>query len=218
MPATISPANLKRQAAANSHPRDAKGHFIKSDSPPPFITTPPATFISVSPRKDPPLVNLQITNPVTYIKHWWKKVVANEGVDLRFRIRPFTAIAIAVSISIVSFGLGRFTLPAENPIVKYIPQLAPSPTPNPWRETAFTGILRSSGSRFYLETAQSEAITLSLPTNINPNKLLGKRILAVGKLNTRNLVLEVTSASDLEILPVQITPIPTIFTTPAPSL
>ena len=32
-------------------------------------------------KKDPLLVDLKVTNPIVYIKAWWKKVVANDGVD-----------------------------------------------------------------------------------------------------------------------------------------
>lgn len=167
-------------------------------------------------KKDPLLVDLKVTNPIVYIKAWWKKVVANEGVDFRFRIRPLTAIAIAAVVAGTSFGLGRLAIP--EPIIKYIPLLAPSPSPNPWRETAFTGILRYSAvsQKYYLDTNSSEAVTLAAPASVNMSKLVGRRILAVGKLNTQTGVLVVTDASDLEILPAQIVPVPTTLPTPTP--
>lgn len=168
-------------------------------------------------KKDPLLVDLKVTNPIVYIKAWWKKVVANEGVDFRFRIRPLTAIAITAVVMAGSFGLGRLLIPA--PLIKYIPLLAPSPSPNPWRETAFTGILRYStvSQKYYLDTNSSEAVTLAAPASVNVSKLVGRRILAVGKLNTQTGVLVVTDASDLEILPAQIVPVPTTLPTPSPA-
>lgn len=169
-------------------------------------------------KKDPLLVDLKVTNPIVYIKTWWKRVMANEGVDFRFRIRPLTAIAIAAVLAGMSFGLGRFSFPASSPIIKYLPQLAPSPTPDVWRETAFTGVLKLAdvNKRYYLLTSQAEAITLEVPVNVNMTKLVGKRILAVGRLNTQTGILVVTDATDLEILPSLAVPVP-ILPTSSPS-
>ena len=168
-------------------------------------------------KKDPLLVDLKVTNPIVYIKAWWKKIVTNEGVDFRFKIHPLTAIAIATVVAGTSFGLGQLAIP--EPIIKYIPLLAPSPSPNPWRETAFTGILRYSSvsQKYYLDTNLSEAVTLETPANVDMTKLIGRRILAVGKQNTQTKILVVTEASDLEILPVQVVPVPTTLPSPTPA-
>lgn len=160
----------------------------------------------------PPLLDIKITNPITYLKIWWKRILANEGIDFRLRIHPLTAIIISLAIAAGSFGLGRVTLPANSPIIKYIPQLAPSPAPDPWRETAFTGILRYSDSskKYYLTTGASEAITLEVPANVDLSKQSGKRIFATGKYNKDSGILKVASSTDLEILPARITTVPTI--------
>jgi hypothetical protein len=165
-------------------------------------------------KKDPLLVDLKVTNPIVYIKAWWKKVMANEGVDFRFRIRPLTAIAIALTLAGFSFGAGWIgSLLARTPLVQYIPELSPTPmaTPNPWRDTAYTGILKYTdmNKTYYLLTQESEAITLQVPTNVAINKLVGKRILAVGRMNSQTGIFVVADASDLEILPIQITTVPT---------
>ena len=158
----------------------------------------------------PPLVDLKITNPITYLKAWWKKVIGNEGIKLTLQIKPLTAIALTVVVSGIGFGLGRITLPA--PIVHYIPILQPpaaTPTPSPWRETAFTGKLQVSGTRYYLLTTSAEAITLEVPGSINLAKLVGKRIMAAGSYNKGTRTLVVTDAADLEILPSSPVSIPT---------
>jgi hypothetical protein len=49
-------------------------------------------------------------------------------------------------------------------------------------------------------------------------KYLGRRILAVGNLNTQTGILTVVEASDLELLPTQAIPIPTTPPTPTPTL
>ena len=167
--------------------------------------------------QDPPLVSFQVTNPVTYFKKWWKKIMANEGVDLRLKIKPLTAIAISIVIASAGFGLGWLTIPIPEPIIKYVPQLAPSPTPSPWKETAYTGKLKFSIStnKYYLLTEKSEAITLEVPSNVKLDKLIGKRIFATGELNTLTGILKVNDATDMEILPITVTNVPTVATTSA---
>lgn len=166
-------------------------------------------------KSDPPLIDLKVTNPVTYIKLWWKKILGNEGIDIRFRIRPFTAILIVLILVGSGFGLGRFTLPKTSPLVQYLPQLieSPVPTPNLWKEKAFTGIVRYAAEKYYLTTSEAEAVTLEAPRNVNLSKLIGKRILAVGIYNTDSQVLRVTNASDLEVL-IQSAPVPTTTALP----
>ena len=230
-----SAANQARRQYTVSQKRDSQGHFIKSAETAPappkeFFSLPKSSFFSFRPninatsntsketttdKNIPPLLSLKITNPIVYIKAWWKKVIANEGVDFRFRIHPLTAIVLTVIVAGLAFGLGRFSLPADSPIIKYVPQLAPTPTPDPWKEAAYTGILRytDSGKKFYLETPDSGVITLDVPAQVNMAKLVSKRILAVGKYNTQTGILAVTEASDLEILPTQIVPVPLISTT-----
>ena len=238
----INPDNQKldglkkaQRIAAEKMLRDSQGHFIKNmegsaatttaSATPKKISTPPKSSFfpinqnvnteSVSPSSKsavPPLLDIKITNPVTYLKAWWKKIMANEGIDFKLRIHPLTAIALCLLLAGVSFGLGRFSLPADSPIIKYVPQLAPAPTPNPWKETAFTGTLRytDSNKKYYLETNSAEVITLDVPVQVNMIKLIGKRIMAIGKYNTQTGVLVVTEASDLEILPTQVVPVPLI--------
>jgi len=190
--------------------RDIHGRYIKNTA---------SKTESTPKNSDPPLLDLVITNPITYIKLWWKKVMQNEGIDFRFRIKPLTAIAMCAVLGAMGFGLGRFVLPSNSVMIKYIPQFAPSPTPNPWKDTAFTGILRFSDTtkKFFLEVSPSQVITLEIPKNVSLTKYIGRRILADGKLNTQTGILIVMDASDLELLPTQVSPIPTIPVTPNPS-
>lgn len=193
---------------------------IASDTLPPLVEVNPNAqiekIVTVN-KKDPLLVDLKVTNPIVYIKAWWKKVISNEGIDFRFKIRPLTAIAITGVVMAGSFGLGRILIP--EPVIKFIPFLAPSPSPNPWRETAFTGVLKytEANDRYYLVTNESEAITLEVPESVNMSRLVGKRVLAVGMHNLQTKILVVTDASDLEILPAQVVPVPTTLPDPSPS-
>jgi len=45
------------------------------------------------PTTEPLLVDVKVTNPVTYLRRWWEKVIGNEGISLSVKIHPLTAIA-----------------------------------------------------------------------------------------------------------------------------
>jgi len=119
---------------------------------------------------------------------------------------PITAFIVVLGIGTVGFGVGRLTSIISNsplretPIYKYFPQ--PTPTPDPWRETAFTGTVRYSDLNkvFYLITTQeSEAILLTLPKNIDLTPYMYRRIFATSHYNGFTNTLHVTEASDLEL-------------------
>lgn len=172
-----------------------------------------------------PLVEVKVTNPVTYLKNWWHKVIDNEGVDFRFHIKPLTAIAITVVIASLGFGVGRFVLPEgiKIPFFKFEDVTNPTPTSTPsvWKETAYTGTLQFSkvAEKFYLMvTSSSELITLEVPENIDLTDYIGKRILAIGNYNKSQKILEVTDAKTLEVLPKTQIIIPTIVPTVSPTV
>ncbi len=160
---------------------------------------------------DEPLVKLTVSNPLTAFRLWLTKLITKEGIDVSLKVRPLTAIAAIAFLTLGGFGLGRITLP--QPLIKYIPQLAPAPTPE-WKDTAFTGMLRYSAAtkKFYLETQAAEAITLEAPTNVNLTKYVSRRIFATGRLNTQTGILVVADTQDLELLPTTVTHIPTVPT------
>lgn len=156
---------------------------------------------------DPPLIDVKVTNPVTYLKKWWAKIIGNEGIDFRLHFHPLTAMAIALVIISVSFGLGLQVAPP--------PAGGPSPTPTPelvFKDTAFVGTLHYSDptTKFYLVTTSSaEAITLIVPPNIDLNPLVGKRVFAAGAYSKSARTLQVADAKDMEVLPKTPVPIPT---------
>lgn len=172
--------------------------------------------------KDPPLVDVKVTNPITYLKNWWAKVIGNEGVEFGFKIRPLTAIVIAAVIATIGFGVGHFVFPYKIPFFEY--QTSPKPvattTPEVWKETAFIGTLKYSfiTKKYFLVTSSSaEAITLSVPENLNLESLVEKRIFAAGSYNKSTRTLIVTDAKDMEVLPKNPVPVPTVTPTPAPT-
>lgn len=162
----------------------------------------------------PPLVDVKVSNPVTYLKLWWKKIIGNEGVDIKVTIKPITALLLVFVFTATGYGLGRITLPA--PIAKYLPPIpTPTPTPSPWKETAYTGILQSTGGKYILVLGDGKAVILEVPGNVSLTPYVGKRILAVGKYNSQTEILVVSDASTLEVL-IQSAPIPTASPTPTP--
>lgn len=177
--------------------------------------------------EEKPLVEVKVTNPVTYIKSWWNKVMGKEGIDFSFRIHPVTAIAMAGAIALVGFGAGRFSL--DIPFLKYEPTKSPTPVASggdALKDTAYTGTLQYSlatGKYYLLITSSSELITLNVPASIDLGDSVGKRILAVGIYNKSTRVLTVTDAKSLEILPKKpvvvstSTPMPTPTETPIPT-
>ncbi|OGD61945.1 hypothetical protein A2160_01085 [Candidatus Beckwithbacteria bacterium RBG_13_42_9] len=170
-------------------------------------------------KKELPLVNLQVTNPVTYLKNWWSRVMGKEGIDLSFKIHPITAIILTIIIATLGFGMGHFVFTSEKPYVKLVTTPSPSPQPslNLWRETAFSGTLKFSNNKYYLITTSSEAIMLAVPENVDLSGLVGRRIFATGQFNDQSRLLKVAEAANLELLPKKIEPVPVISPLPTPS-
>ncbi|OGV97379.1 hypothetical protein A2W24_06650 [Microgenomates group bacterium RBG_16_45_19] len=197
---------------------ETKSTLKPNQGGPPTVTK-TVTKIKQSKSTLPPLFSFQLTNPVTYLKAWWKKLVGNEGIKLTLQIKPLTAMTLTLIVSGIGFGLGRLTIP--EPLIQYVPMLAnptmaPSPTPSPWRETAFSGKLQVSAAHYYLVTTSAEAITLEVPPNLNLAPLVGRRIMAVGNYNKGTRILVVSDATDLEVLPANPVPIPTLRAEPSP--
>lgn len=173
-------------------------------------------------KKEPPLVDLKVTNPLTYIKSWWKRIIGNEGIDFRFRIKPLTAIAISVIILTVTMGIGRFVFPFKIPFFIYTSEEGAATSDKvDYRDAAFTGELRHAflTNRYYLTTSSSEAINLQVPDNVDLKDFVGRRIFAIGKYQEETRTLLVTDAANLELLPSEAETIPTVETesNPEPS-
>jgi hypothetical protein len=169
--------------------------------------------------KEPPLVDVKVTNPVTYIKSWWKRVIGNEGIDVRVRVKPLTAIAISIIILTVTLGIGRFVFPFKIPFFVYTSEEGVATSDKvDYRNTAFTGELRHAllTNRYYLTTSSSEAINLQVPENVDLKDFVGRRIFAIGKYQEETRTLLVIDAADLELLPSEAETIPIVETEPNP--
>ena len=176
--------------------------------------------VSVNTTNPPDLVDIKITNPLVYIKYWWKKIMANEGIEMKVKARPLTVFGVALIAFSLAFGIGGVVLPSIFPWVKIdAPVATNSPTPEVLKDTALKGTLAKTNTsipKFYLITTSTEAVTLEIPVGFNLSTLVGKRILAVGTYDSKNKVLEVEDIQDLEVLSTTPVPIPTATPTPKP--
>ncbi|MEK7550334.1 MAG: hypothetical protein AAB535_00910 [Patescibacteria group bacterium] len=217
--------NPLRSTIAKNQTRDSSGKFVSKTDP---LKVPPITVTSetgrVNTTNPPDLLNVKITNPLVYIKYWWKRIMANEGVDLRLRVKPITAMCFAIVAFSLAFGLGGVVFPFAFPWLKLNNiTIGQTPTPTPeiiWKDTALKGTLTKTNTvpiKFYLVTTSTEAVTLEVPVGFNLITLVGKRILAVGTYNSKDKVLEVEDIQDLEVLSTTPVPIPTSPPTPTPT-
>ena len=171
-------------------------------------------------KKEPPLVDVKVTNPLTYAKSWWKRVIGNEGIDVRVRVKPLTAIAISIIVLTVTLGIGRFVFPFKIPFFVYTSEEGAATSDKAdYRDAAFTGELRHSllTNRYYLTTDSSEAINLEVPDNVNLKDFVGRRIFAIGKYQEETRTLLVIDAANLELLPSEAETIPTVETEVPPN-
>lgn len=171
---------------------------------------------------EPPLVDIKVTNPVTYLRRFWEKVIGNEGMELKITIKPLTTIFGIALFGTIAFGLGEFVIPEgyKIPFIEFsgIPTNTPSTNIEEiiWKETGFTGKLQYSAtsSKYFLITTSAEAITLDVPENLNLFTLIGKRIFAVGEYDKKTKILKVIDVKDLEVLSTTPIPIPTVIPSP----
>jgi hypothetical protein len=215
-----------RSGIAKNQKRDSDGKFVPKEDvtklPPISVSVNNPT--SVNTTNPPDLVNLKVTNPLVYIKYWWKRIMANEGIDMRFRMKPLTVFGVALIVFSLAFGLGGVVLPTFFPWMKInnsiVTNQTPTPQPELLKDTALKGTLTKTNTnppKFYLITTSTEAVTLEIPVGFNLSSLVGKRILAVGTYDSKNKVLEVEDIQDLEVLSTTPVPIPTTTPTPKPT-
>ena len=86
---------------------------------------------------DPPLIDVKVTNPVTYLKRWWKKIIGNEGMSITIKVRPITAILGITLFLAFLFGIGKLVLPdiIKTPFFQFEKVGIPTATPKQTAET-----------------------------------------------------------------------------------
>ncbi|MBI4035787.1 hypothetical protein HY383_02475 [Candidatus Daviesbacteria bacterium] len=205
-----TPHHPTHSDVAKARLRDEHGHFLPYEHPhasqpqtpptsqispispntqnspnpfPPLIETSPKQYI---PDSDPPIVTVR--NPITYIKKWWNKILAKEGIDFKmgFRIKPITAVLIAsviisggVSSGVTALVLKTF-FPTSSPILH--------------RQIIQQGTIQKSATGgFYLTSSDSSMWKLkSKNPNINFADQMGKLVTVTGNMTKETNLIEVS--------------------------
>ena|SRR3989344_707100 len=182
---------------AQHQKRDENGHFVKSDhltnGDPPQNNSSQSSGLPLpiqitqnnkySEKNDPPLVDLKVTNPVTYLKKWVAKFFKNQDIDIHLKIKPFATIGLILAfttVSGVSFNIGRMFFPNSSPILH--------------RAITLQGEIQMSESgQYYLALPDNTLWTLRPKTNnINLDNVINKQVLVKGNMIAEANVVEVT--------------------------
>lgn len=186
---------------AQHQQRDSSGRFASSEHPKAEPQTPhtldhnipsPVSFTQntkYSEKNDPPLVSVSVTNPVTYLKLFLKRLLKNEGIDIHLKIKPLTVIACVSALSI-SFGTGfnvaQMFFPTSSPLLH--------------RAITLQGnIQRSESGQYYLSLPDNSLWTLR-PTNNNTSlsSLMSKQVMVKGNLTAEPNIIEVKEVISFE--------------------
>ena len=171
------------------------------DKHPIFTTEHTSSKVTLK-EDDPPLIQLEVTNPITYLKLWWKKVVGNEGITIKFsfKIKPLTAMALTIIILSFGFGLGRATILEQTPIAQYLP--APTPTPVQYQRAAFSGVVKyvESSDEFYLLTSSTQAVRLVSESGLNLGSYINSRVFISGEYSDFDNTLHIADSSAIQSL------------------
>lgn len=135
-----------------------------------------------SEKNDPPLVAVSVTNPVTYLKLFLKRLLKNEGIDIRLKIKPLTVIACVLALS-TAFGTGfnvaQIFFPTSSPLLH--------------RSITLQGnIQRSETGQYYLSLPDNSLWTLRPKnTNIDFSNNINRQVMIKGNMTPENNVIEV---------------------------
>ncbi|MBI2596766.1 hypothetical protein HYW41_01295 [Candidatus Daviesbacteria bacterium] len=234
---TPNPSNTPDQQSiheevARHRLRDAEGHFLPYEHPvgpqpqtPPTAPTVPNNpnpapsgtglppLVETNPKQDtkdedPPLI--KVTNPVTYFKRWWNKLMSKEGIDFKmgFKIKPVTAVLITSIIITggVSSGITAFVLktfwPTSSPVLH--------------RQIIQSGTIQTGTGGFYL-ASQDQSIWKLKPKkpNINLNEQVGKQVTVTGNLTKEANLIEVSEIILSDSSKTPLTPVPSPSSIPS---
>lgn len=139
-------------------------------------------------REDPPLIDLKVTNPVTYFKLWLKRLLKNEGIDLRVRIRPLTAIALGLAFATffagTGFSVAKIFFPNSSPILK--------------REVIYQGTVQKTDTGDYFISLPDSSLYKLRSSKVDFNKYLNRQVLLKGNLGREPNIISVTNVMAFE--------------------
>ncbi len=199
---------------AQHEQRDSSGKFVSSEHSKTDPQTPPSSpntqnipnsypspvsftqSNKYSEKNDPPLVAVSVTNPVTYLKLFLKRLLKNEGIDIHLKIKPLTVIACVLALS-TAFGTGfnvaQMFFPTSSPLLH--------------RSITLQGnIQRSETGQYYLSLPDNSIWTLRPKNNsINLSDDINRQVMVKGNMTPENNVIEVKEVISFE------KPIPTYY-------
>lgn len=134
-------------------------------------------------KDDPPLIDIKVTNPITYFKLWLKRLLKNEGIDLRLRIRPLTAIAIGLAFATffagTGFSVAKVFFPTSSPILK--------------REVSYQGVIQKTDTgSYFLVLSDGVMYRLTPKTKLELDSFISKSVLVRGNLTREPNVINVS--------------------------
>lgn len=203
-PQNPDPISEIHSEVAQHQKRDAHGRFIpehEQNSPnspntpnipnppnsnPSIPSTPPVPQVihntSTKSSDDEPLFEAKVNNPFSSFFNWIKRLIKNEGINIK--IKPLTAIGIALAISGGSGLVGSYIFPHSSPILH--------------REVVYQGTIQKTDKGIFLTLPNSDLYTLKPKpqTNIDFQNLQDGPALVKGNLTRENFVIEVS-----EIIP-----------------
>lgn len=136
-------------------------------------------------------------------KKWAGKLLNNQDIDLRLKIKPFATIGFIIVFAAVggtSFSIGRYLFPNSSPILH--------------REVNYQGVIQKTDSgQYYLTLADNTIWTLKpkSKSNVNFQNLQSGQAFVRGNLTWDSYVIEVS-----EVIPLDNSnsPAPIILTSP----
>lgn len=189
---------------AKHRPRDAQGHFLPYEHPaePQVIhnsQTTPTSLTSLNtqtipnppkPSDDEPLFEAKVNNPFSKFFNWIKRLIKNEGINIK--IKPLTAIGITLAISGSSGLIGGiigYAFPHSSPILH--------------RAVIYQGNIQKTQTGFILTLPNSDLYTLrpKQSSSINFNYIQPGQTLVKGNLTKEDYVIEVSEIISLNPYP-----------------
>ena len=137
------------------------------------------------------MVDVKVTNPITYFNNWWKKIIGNEGIEVKAssKIKPLTAFFLLGLVVSGGITIGLLNKVKNSALV--VGQFIPAIGSNNLVEGGFVGTLTKTLNGVYYLVTNLEAVSLSVPANLPIDVLEGKKVLATGKYNSDTKILYV---------------------------
>jgi len=178
-PQNLDPNPVHHLNTPTAPPTPASSYEPKS--PPPIKITQKNTY---SEKTDPPLIDLKVTNPVTYLKKWLGKLLKNQDIDIRIKIKPFATLALIIAFS-ATFGIGY-----NVGIKKAANVLFPNSSPILHREVTYQGMIQKTDTgQYFLSLPDASLWALNAASSTIPASLassLNRQALVKGNLTAEN--------------------------------